>query len=218
LWQKGDEKIAPYPGAAAASYQKLRRQSSRQNIVSRRPSGVLTRVDSTATKNIEKETKVVDGVAFTATTNTNKFSFKKTTVTAAQDEISEDSNSEVSPTASEEEIHEGKARNFEFTNNKSVMRVFRAVLFLQMIAMVCDNAAVQFPPLFDVLCRTPLFYLIRFYSYPFVGVVYLIQRVWKRAIHFFMSLSHLQLPSAPNAPNQPNPDTSNPTRRLDWIR
>jgi hypothetical protein len=218
----------PPPGSASSlstTYKTLRRQSSRQKLVSRRPSGILTRVDSTATKNsIEKETKIVDGVAFTAIANLNKFTFKKTTVTAAQDEISDDSSQ--GPDGGEGgdgdtgEIHEGKARNFEFTNNKSVMRVFRVIIFLQMIGFICDNPAVQFPPLFDVLCRTPLFYLIRFYSYPFVDLVYLIQRIWKRAIHFLMSLATLQPPSTPNTPQQPGAgDSPNPTsRRLDWIR
>jgi hypothetical protein len=182
----------------------IRRLSSRQNLVSRQPSGILQTTEST-NKVFEKETKVVDGIAFTAAANLNKFSFKKATVTAAKDEISDDSLSEAEVV---EEINEGKARNFEFTNNKSLMRVFRAIIFLQMIGIICDNPAVQFPPLFDVLCRTPFFYLIRFYSFPFVDIVYLIQKIWKRAIHFFVSLYHLLPTSAPS-----QPDTSQTPQR-----
>jgi hypothetical protein len=196
--------IPPSPSSSSLPHQNLRRLSSRQNLVSRQPSGILQTTES-ATKPFEKETKVVDGIAFTATTNLSKFSFKKATVTVAKDEISEDSVSEIEAV---EEINEGKARNFEFTNNKSLMRVFRAIIFLQMIALICDNPAVKFPPLFDVLCRTPLFYLIRFYSFPFVDVVYIIQKVWKRALEFFISLYHL-FPT-----NLPAPDSRTPQRHL----
>lgn len=197
------------PGSGLSSTSKsIRRLSSRQNIISRRPSGVLSSSDSSANL-FSKETKVVDGVAFTHTANLSKFSFKKTTVTAAKDDISDDSSE---PEDLIEEINEGKARNFEFTNNKSLMRVFRAIIFLQMIALICDNPAVQFPPLFDVLCRAPLFYLIRFYSYPFVDAVYLIQKVWKRAILFFISLYH-------NFPRKfPKINPQLPSHRQLWTR
>ena len=183
-----------------------RRLSSR--ILSRKPSGILQTFDS---KLFEKETKVVDGIAFTAATSLSKFSFKKDLVTIAKDEISEDDS--VLSEIEMEEINEGKARNFEFTNNKSVMRVLRAILFLQMIGIICDNPAVQFPPLFDVLCRTPFFYLIRFYSFPFVSVVYFIQKFWKRALKFFISLYHLLPTKPPDAPDASDTDT--PQRHLE---
>jgi hypothetical protein len=127
---------------------------------------------SSNVKSIEKQKTIVDGIEFFTAADHNKFSFKRTATAALQDEISEDSNSTVSV---DEETPEGKHRNFEFTNNVSLMRVIRACLFFQVIGIICDNPDVQFPPLFNVLCRSPLYYCIRFYSRPFVDIVYLIQ-------------------------------------------
>ena len=125
-----------------------------------------------SSKSFEKQKTIVDGIEFTSAADHNKFSFKRTNTTTLQDEISDDSNSTASL---DEDIPEGKHRNFEFTSNLSLMRVIRACLFFQVIALICDNPDVQFPPLFNVLCRSPLYYSIRFYSRPFLDIVYLVQ-------------------------------------------
>lgn len=160
-------------------------------------------------KKFEKEIKQIDGISFTSKVNNTKFSFKKVIVTKQQDEISEDSsnlNINIDNDENEiEEINEGKARNFEFTNNKSLMRVFRAIIYFQMISLICDNPAVKFPPIFDVLCRAPFFYLIRFYSYPFVDAVYLIQKYGKQIIYFFTHISHYFPKSTPTINYHPPP-------------
>lgn len=138
-------------------------------------------------RNIEKQKTVVDGIEFSTNADYNKFSFKRTATATLHDEISEDSNSTATV---DDEIPEGKHRNFEFTNNISLMRVVRACLFFQVVALICDNPDVQFPPLFNVLCRSPLYYAIRFYSRPFVDVVYLIQMSGLQMYHMVFNFIH----------------------------
>ena len=80
---------------------------------------------------------------------------------------------------SEVESDDGQAelmkKNFEFTNNLSMMRVVRVFMFYQIIALAIDNPAISLPPVFSLFCLTPLRYTLIFYSRPFIGIVYLIQ-------------------------------------------
>jgi hypothetical protein len=62
---------------------------------------------------------------------------------------------------------------FEFTNNITVMRFIRMFLSLQVIAIMLVNA--QMPVLFRILSRDVLFYVVRFYSRPFLDLVYLFE-------------------------------------------
>lgn len=72
-------------------------------------------------------------------------------------------------------ISERKDRTFEFSDSKTVMRIIRLVLVIQVIAFVTDNPSIQIPILFRIISFGPLFYAIRFYSRPFIDFVYVFQ-------------------------------------------
>ena len=62
---------------------------------------------------------------------------------------------------------------FEFSDNVAVMRYIRAFLYLQIVGVIIDNTYVELPVLFRTFCRDPLFYVIRFYSRPFIDATYI---------------------------------------------
>ena len=62
---------------------------------------------------------------------------------------------------------------FEFSDNVAVMRFIRAFLYLQIVGVIIDNTYVELPVLFRVFCRDLLFYVIRFYSRPFIDAIYI---------------------------------------------
>ena len=64
---------------------------------------------------------------------------------------------------------------FEFSDGYGVMRTIRLILFIQIIAICLDNPSTQYSILYRISCRGVLFYAIRFYSRPFIDVLYLIQ-------------------------------------------
>ena len=64
---------------------------------------------------------------------------------------------------------------FEFTNNVAVMRFIRMFLSLQIVAVMIDNTYVELPVLFRIFSRDVLFYVIRFYSRPFIDVIYFME-------------------------------------------
>ena len=65
---------------------------------------------------------------------------------------------------------------FEFTNNVGIVRFIRLFFILQTLAIMIDNPEIRIPVLFRMFCRGPLFYVIRFYSRPFIDVVYIIEQ------------------------------------------
>ena len=69
---------------------------------------------------------------------------------------------------------------FEFTNNVAVMRFIRMFLSLQIVAVMIDNTYVELPVLFRIFSRDVLFYVIRFYSRPFIDVIYLGDYYWSQ--------------------------------------
>jgi hypothetical protein len=62
---------------------------------------------------------------------------------------------------------------FEFSDNVAVMRFIRAFLYLQIVGIIIDNTYVELPVLFRTFCRDLLFYVIRFYSRPFIDAIYI---------------------------------------------
>ena len=62
---------------------------------------------------------------------------------------------------------------FEFSDNVAVMRFIRAFLYLQIVGVIIDNTYVELPVLFRTFCRDLLFYVIRFYSRPFIDAIYI---------------------------------------------
>lgn len=70
---------------------------------------------------------------------------------------------------------EKMSENFEFSNSYGVMRIIKLMLFLQTIAIVIDNPSFEMSILFRIVCRGFLFYSIRFYSRPFIDLIYVIE-------------------------------------------
>lgn len=76
---------------------------------------------------------------------------------------------------SDNEAPETKNQNFEFSNGYGVMRIIRLIIVVQIISIALDNPSEQIAVLFRITVRGVLFYSIRFYSRPFIDLLYLIQ-------------------------------------------
>jgi hypothetical protein len=68
-----------------------------------------------------------------------------------------------------------KPQNFEFIDSLSLMRLIRLFLFLQVISILVDHNLIFIPPFFQVTCHGLFYYLIHFYSRPFLDLIYIIQ-------------------------------------------
>ena len=66
---------------------------------------------------------------------------------------------------------ESKSRNFEFTNNMHLMRSIRVVYFLQIIGIIIDSPSLNTPTIFSVFCNKGFYYILHFYSRPFLDAV-----------------------------------------------
>jgi len=75
----------------------------------------------------------------------------------------------------EEEDEEPADHTFEFTTNLNVFRFLRMIVTLQVLGVMIDNDDIPVPVFFRIVCRGPLFYAIRFYSLPFMDLIYAIQ-------------------------------------------
>ena len=75
----------------------------------------------------------------------------------------------------EEEDEEPADHTFEFTTNLNVFRFLRMIVTLQVLGVMIDNDDIPVPVFFRIVCRGPLFYAIRFYSRPFMDLIYAIQ-------------------------------------------
>ena len=64
---------------------------------------------------------------------------------------------------------------FEFTESYHIMRFIRMLLILQVLGMMIENPAMKVSTLFTIVSRFPLFYSIRFYSRPFLDLIYAVQ-------------------------------------------
>lgn len=102
-----------------------------------------------------------------------------------------DDDDAISPTENKADKEVG---NFEFTDNMGVMRLVRLVMYLQILSLIIDNPSISLPVIFHIVCRGLLYYSIRFYSRPFIDIVYVIE-------YFSNSISnliHQNLPATPN--------------------
>ena len=100
----------------------------------------------------------------------------------------------------EDEISDEKqsvalSKNFEFTNNLSVMMVVRMLLFFQIIGIILDSPRLHIPPIFNMICRPGFYYVIRFYSQPFLDFVYIVSRFYNAAVQLLLSY-------IPNSPGE----------------
>lgn len=76
---------------------------------------------------------------------------------------------------SDNEAPETKNQNFEFSDGYGVMRMIRLVIVIQIISIAFEDPTQQVSILFRIAVRGPLYYSIRFYSRPFIDLIYLIQ-------------------------------------------
>lgn len=96
---------------------------------------------------------------------------------------------------SDNEIPETKNQYFEFSNSYHIMRSIKLILFLQIISVIIDNPAIQLSLFFEICCKAVLDYAIRFYSRPFLDILYLIQYFWQSII---LLVNSQHLPATPS--------------------
>ena len=94
--------------------------------------------------------------------------------TAFNHKVEEILNDELSDN-SDDEIPETKNQYFEFSNSYHVMRFIRLVLYVQVIGIMLDHPALQWPVVLETFCRAILYYALHFYSRPFLDVIYVVQ-------------------------------------------
>ncbi len=85
---------------------------------------------------------------------------------------------------SDNEAPETKNQNFEFSDGYGVMRMIRLVIVVQIISIAMEDPSQEMSILFRIAVRGPLFYSIRFYSRPFIDLLYLIQFFFVAVINF----------------------------------
>lgn len=99
---------------------------------------------------------------------------------------------------SDTETPEMKSQHFEFSNGYHLMRLLRLILFIQIIGIAMDNPSLEWAVLFRITCHGILFYSIRFYSRPFIDLLYVIQYFLETIINFFVRQDIPETPSADN--------------------
>ena len=118
---------------------------------------------------------------------TNDTAFNHQLYDILDDKVSDDS---------DDEVPETKNQYFEFSNSYHIMRSIRLILFIQIIAIIVDNPAIQLSLFFDICCKAVLRYSIHFYSRPFLDVLYVIQFFWQEILQLINSQN---LPSTPSS-------------------
>lgn len=88
---------------------------------------------------------------------------------------------------SDDEVPETKNQNFEFSDGYGIMRIIRLVIVVQIISIALENPTLEMSVLVRITVRGVLFYAIRFYSRPFLDILYLIQYFLESIINFAVS-------------------------------
>ncbi|KAJ1412014.1 hypothetical protein B484DRAFT_455473, partial [Ochromonadaceae sp. CCMP2298] len=83
---------------------------------------------------------------------------------------------------SDDEAPETKKQNFEFSDGYGVMRFLRMCLVVQVLSLALENPSIPLAVLFKIACRGVLFYAQRFYSRPFIDLLYVLQFFYKGLI------------------------------------
>ena len=86
----------------------------------------------------------------------------------------------------DDEVPVTKNQNFEFSDGYGIMRVIRLIIVVQIISIALDNPSVEMAVLFRITVRGVLFYAIRFYSRPFIDIIYLLQYFLLEIKNFFL--------------------------------
>lgn len=92
---------------------------------------------------------------------------------------------------SDNEKPETKNQNFEFSNGYGVMRTMRMIIVVQVIGIALENPSLEMSVVFRIACRGVLFYAIRFYSRPFIDLLYVVQYFYDAIVR---AISNLHTP------------------------
>lgn len=78
-----------------------------------------------------------------------------------------------------------KDQKFEFFDGHTAMRLIKAFLFIQILGIIIDNPTIELSVYFRIFCHGILFYSTRFYSRPFLDIIWLVQSFFQVLIDFF---------------------------------
>jgi Ran GTPase-activating protein (RanGAP) involved in mRNA processing and transport len=106
------------------------------------------------------------------------------------------------------------SRNFEFSSSINMMRVTRLIICLQILGLAIDSPLIQLPIVFRIICRGILFYSTKFYSRPFIDIVYFFQWFNKEWLSKLPSTPGNIVFETPSAPDVETPSTPSGTRKL----
>ena len=108
-----------------------------------------------------------------------------------------------------------KQRDFEFTSSINMMRVTRLIIVLQVLALCIDSPSVQLPIVWRIVCRGFLHYTGKFYSRPFVDVVYFFEWLGTYTSQIPSNPDNIRFetPSTPSTPDSSGASGSVPARR-----
>lgn len=106
---------------------------------------------------------------------------------------------------SDNEAPETKNQNFEFSDGYGVMRMIRLIIVIQIISIAFEDPTQEVSILFRIAVRGPLYYSIRFYSRPFIDLIYLIQ-------YFYVAIVNAATNYASSNPSEGGVEVD--TRRL----
>lgn len=65
------------------------------------------------------------------------------------------------------------------------MRLIRMLIIVQVIGILIDSSSFTLSAVFKISCRGLLFYSIRFYSRPFLDIIYILQYFFATIAAFF---------------------------------
>eukprot|EP01038_Epipyxis_sp_PR26KG_P005828 gene5828-8037_t len=91
-----------------------------------------------------------------------------------------------------------KSTIFEFSNSFNVMRLIKLILFVQILGLLVDHPSFKLPILFKIIASGPINYSIKFYSRPFLDIVYIVQYFFDSIVTFF---KQQHVPATPNSEN-----------------
>ena len=70
-------------------------------------------------------------------------------------------------------------------DGRGIMRLIRMLIVVQIIGILVDSSSITLSAVFKISCRGLLFYSIRFYSRPFLDIVYIIQYFFATITEYF---------------------------------
>lgn len=87
-----------------------------------------------------------------------------------------------------------RSTNFEFTNNYNLMRLLKLFLWLEVMGLILDNPEYELSVLFELFNKGVLYYVLHFYSRPFIDLIYIIQTFIASLVQFIYSQTATKAP------------------------